>query len=252
MKKIILISFCFVFLLSLATACNEISYSFTQGEPVNIKLPCVDSNNDVCPDTISCQITSTHLLSGLDVVKNQSMDYNYNYVNYTFNSSQMDLVGNYQATVNCRGDSNSFSTFCYRVTQTGEIPTSSEGMIYLVLIVISCATLALVLFIGFGIDGSNYKSDVMGVLEGVNWRKYYKFGLWFIAYALAVWVSFLCYSTAESFLTSNPIITFFEMIFYILLSLGVPFAIGFTWMFFASLVKDVADQKLFDRGLSPR
>lgn len=105
-------------LLVLPLAFATPDYIFKQNEEVDLKIPCYDENNNLCDNNTLCYLTINNPKEE-NIIKNASMDYQYNYYNYTINHTNLNLIGDYSCFVNCIGNYSGFTSFIIEITPTG-------------------------------------------------------------------------------------------------------------------------------------
>ena len=118
-------------LLSLTLVSAAYSFNVEINKPYNLKIPCVDSNGTICPNTVLCSLTLIH--NNDDLVKNATMTWNYNYYNYTINETYLTNLGTTEGIVNCN---NGFTRFNILVTNTGEDPATDIFTIFIYILFI--------------------------------------------------------------------------------------------------------------------
>ena len=120
MNKTILLGIVLVLLVLPFVSGNEASYHFEKDTTTDLKVPCVTETNTYCADSTTCTITVNYP-NGSNLINNASMNFTDSYFNFTLNSSAINTNGLYFAAVNCIGESdNGFTTFYFRVTETGK------------------------------------------------------------------------------------------------------------------------------------
>jgi len=195
-----------IMLLSLVFASP--SFIFQKDQPASINIPCFDENNSFCNNSTTCQITifdpDTEIL-----ISYQNMTFNTNYYNYSLNSSQTSELGDYTVNILCEGSRDGFSTFTFRVTPNGEIPSTATAFFYIILLMI------IVTGITAGIIGVKRANSI--------WLRY---AYICFVYLLLIAISFIAWKMATDFITSNTFIGgFFHIIFRILMVFLMPFVL---------------------------
>ena len=223
---------------------------FEKGSNISIKETCYN-NGDYCSSNASCNLTVFNPENNL-IVNNSLMTNNIYYHNYTINGNDVNISGDYRYNILCKDgvfvNSNSFN---FLVTPSGTNPSSAQASLYIVLLIIAIVLFIGLLWIGFGIDGSNQVND-LGYVQ-VNYKKYVKFGVFTLSYVVLVWLFFLSWKISENFLFLEFTTTFFRMITLILLGVGGPLFIGIViFLMILGFVKDSQLEKLSKRGLKPR
>lgn len=216
---------------------------FKSGDPIELLQTC--ANCSYINITMVTAPNSSIILSDVEMDKSGVR------FNYTLNPQQS--IGTYQ--VCGYGDPDGYNEiWCYgfEITITGSRPSIAQGLIFVILLLVSSMAFITMIFIAFNIDDERFNMDsITGKVIGINWKRYYKNGCIIMAYALAIWISHLGRSIAENFLNSTSLAIFFKTIFYILMGLAAPLLVMYTVMFFVSFITDKKTQKLLDRGLQP-
>ena len=123
-------------------------YVYRQNDVVDLTISCFDGTNNYCSDTTNCNITIFYPNSTL-LVNNQKMSYGVSYYNYTIQSNQTKVVGEYSVVAACFDVENGYSTFNYDITPSGNKDvTQAESIILFipVLIIIIIAFFFIFLF----------------------------------------------------------------------------------------------------------
>lgn len=224
---------------------------YEQDTDIDLKVTCVNENTGgYCSSTATCNITIYNPDSTL-IVSNALMDDNTAYYNYTLNATYSNQLGDYSGNILCIDGSNSQTQdFTFLITPSGKENTTAQGIIYAGTLFVSLILFILCIVIYFKIDGNNYL-DFGGLLK-VNFNKYIKYGMFFLAY-LMLWItSFFAWSLAQNFLFIGFMSGLLRVIYISLTVLLVPF---FLMTFLFALVKWLTDlklHKLYERGLKPR
>ncbi len=121
MKKLMLL----FLLLLLPVAVAQTSFTFPESTPTDLKVSCFNENNSLCDTTTECLLTIDYP-NATNLIKNESMTYNFNYFNFTLNENQTTPSGEYSVSVACQGQEVGFTTFTYEVNPTGIRPSESR------------------------------------------------------------------------------------------------------------------------------
>jgi len=137
-----------------------------------------------------------------------------------------------------------------RVSQGGNTPTPEETSLlgYLFFAAIIFWILCL---IGYNTINDKHEYDIGGNLISVNFNKYIKMGLGFLAYLFTIIITFMAWKMSIKFLTFNFAFIIFDTIFTIL---WISVIIVFVALIPVTIIKVVGDMKLWDlanRNLKP-
>lgn len=142
---------------------------------------------------------------------------------------------------------NGTESYQFTVRGNGSQPTTTEGMIYVVVIFICTLLLFLSLWGVFGIKGGNVVDENGSVLH-VNNLKYLKIFLVAMAYTLLVILAYFGMNLSYNFSSFNLATSIFNWIFTILMSGILPFlSLLFVFMVI-KFAKDLKIQKILDVG----
>jgi len=140
MKKII-IAMMIIMIISIVGAAT-----YKQGEDINLKVPCTNAGS-YCSDSSICNLTTMYPNETI-LLNNQEMTNQIAFHNYTFNASDINIVGEYKNIMMCKdGAYNGTSTFTFDITLSGtEEPEGKSYILVGILIIIfgvSCVFLYL-------------------------------------------------------------------------------------------------------------
>lgn len=131
--RIILALFVFCFFVLINNVNAEPAYTGVQGENMDLKVSCFDTDNDFCDDATDCEIT-IFKPDQLVLVNNQSMEYMGTYFNYSLSSDQNDDIGVYSAVVRCEGSTIGYTTFNYEIVE--KRGSFLQSYLYIIIIII--------------------------------------------------------------------------------------------------------------------
>lgn len=177
-------------LLLLITISSASAMIFQQNAGGDIKLSCIN-NNTYCNENTTCWIT-VFMPNNAVLVNQQNMTNQNNYHNYTLNSSQTSILGDYNLQVVCLDNSTNetgYSSYVYKITPNGSEPTSAQGSFSLgILFLIICLTFF------FGFVGFKMMDN----------EKLFPIGLFFfvLAIILSIYGMYLGVMYSQSYLTS--------------------------------------------------
>ncbi len=111
------------------------SFFIEQNKDFDLKISCFDNDNNFCDVTTICTIT-INLPNSTTTINNQNMTFNPSFYNYTINSSDLNVRGEYTVITNCVGTTSGFQTFSFGVTMDGFVREPNIAL-YLSLILLS-------------------------------------------------------------------------------------------------------------------
>ena len=126
-KLIYLITFIlFISLVSAAT--------YEQSTRLNLRVPC-SNNETACSPSSTCEITILKPDAEI-LIDNQSMiNSGSGIFSYSLSADETAILGEYEVVVFCQdGSENGFSTFTYKITETGEEGGNYRVAIYIIII----------------------------------------------------------------------------------------------------------------------
>lgn len=243
MNKIWLLGIVFLFFISVFSVNAENFGTFSFEQPINII--------QTCTTCTYVNITSITAPNSTLLVGNAPMSKYGSKFNYTLPGQS--TVGQY-IVCGVGNVGGHVTDWCYvfYVTKTGTTSSTAQSIIYFILLAISVGLFILCMVISFNIDPSKYNKD--GLTErftGINWKRYYKYAAWCIAYLMAVWMMNLCYEISQDFLKSGFITEFFRVFYFILLALAFPLFVYLCVMVIIALVADKKAEGYIKRGLQP-
>lgn len=244
MKKLFATLFIAVFLISMASAA---SYTFRNGEDVNFRFRCFDGSGEFCGGT-SLVTISIEAPNGTNVFDNSSMTGNPTFFNHTLPTEDNGI---YSSIIFAPGNANTTTEFTYKVTNTGEELTTAGSTLFFGIFVI-----ALILFLiclgGFiKIPYDNPRGDDRLII-GIQHLKYLKILMGYFSYLFLMFISFLLWTTAKSYLFLNVAELWFRLIFWALLGTLFPLTVAFVIFGFIRFAKDKNIQRGIRRGIPVR
>lgn len=124
MKYTFLTLFIVLSLMSIVSA--EPSFTVEQNSITDLKISCFDINNTVCTSATPCRIT-VHYPNLTNMISDKNMTFTTPYYNYTLNTNNTAVKGEYQTIVTCEGQvEDGFSVFTYLVNPTGIRPSAER------------------------------------------------------------------------------------------------------------------------------
>jgi len=138
------------------------SLSYPPDAIADIKVSCFDIQNDLCADSVNCNITAVYP-NGTLFIDEQEMSYNANYFNYT-TPSELKTKGEYNAVVSCEsGTTYGYITFSFYVTNYPVISGSSNQGLVAIGILASSLFISII-FMTMGFKFSNKPIAVFFIL----------------------------------------------------------------------------------------
>ena len=241
-KKIFLLIFVGLFLISFTCAAQQSLGYFKQGECLQL----IQSHGNTTYNNISFvyQTNDATLYNISDQMTKVGTFYNYTFCNTS-------LVGEY--IVNGFGDPDGVRTswiYNFWITPTGRKLETSDSITNLVLTAISLILFLLCLWGGIALPFKNNRNDEGGIIS-VQKLKYFKVGLIFLSYVFFVWMLNLILALSTNFSILTQYTKFFEVIFSVMNAMSYPIFV-FMLIIMAILAwKDLQLKKLLQRGLSP-
>lgn len=226
MKRLFI--FILLIVLSVGTASAE-SFVFAKNSNIDYWFRCFDANGNYCTSTTPLVI-NVQDPSGANALNNVSMTWNPTYYNVTLPTN---YTGIYSAIISSPNQ-NLTSTFTYRVTPNGELPTTGQAFFY-----ISLLTL-LVFF--FCIIFWAHMQDQSHLAR--FW--------WFAFMWIPIWaILFVGWNMADSFLSSQGAISAVLYVCWLVIGVAYPFfLLGLVLYTFYWIYKQKQIQDLINRGFT--
>lgn len=251
MNEIKLISGLIIMLLLVPLIVSaESAYTFKSGGKIDLKVPCVNDDGSFCSIDTNCTITIVDPNSVL-IIDGQNMSFNVEYFNYSLDTTQSVTLGEYPTRVSCLGISdNGFTTFNFEVTPSGTNPSTGQSFMYIFFLLVSIILMIMCIVGSVNINGQN--EFHMGKLLSVNFNKYIKIGLGFLAYLFLLITFHLLWQISAKFLWLDIATTLFEKLYLTLWILLLPVFIAFVAVALIKWMIDIRLEKLSVRNLGPR
>lgn len=229
-----------VVVLTPFTAAADPAFIFREFDDIDLKISCIDENQTWCSANTPCQININYPNSS-NLVKNGSMTFNEQFYNFSLNHTETSPVGEYASTVSCQGTAeDGFATFTYEITKTGTKPTTAQGILYFVAVMVCGFLFALSLMGAIKIPWKNNR-DEFGSVVGLNDLKYAKLALWFMSYTLLIIITFLMWNITHGFFAFDLAARIFKWMFFTLMALFIPMI---AIMFITMIVRIIRDKKI--------
>lgn len=249
MKKLYLLLFMSLFLLSFTSAVNECgndnSYlgTFKQSDTTTLRQTCN-----------SCSYVN---LSGITYPNSTNIHYNFpmikSGVDYSFDFLNTTQLGCYSYSV--YGDKGGVLTtenIDFKITQSGLAQTTGGSIVYI-------AVLGLLIFLFFlnsvgiaKLPGGNSRADSGNVIS-ISVLKYLKSTLFVVGWGLIISILFISSNIAEAYL-GHSFSNFLFQLFKIVASWQIILLVVMLWIIYVvvNIFKDIKLKQFFDRGYVPQ
>jgi hypothetical protein len=209
-KLLFLLIFVFVFVFSSVSA--ESSFIYEKGSSPNFKVSCFNEDKQVCGVGTDCYLTVFNPDSVL-LIDDGLMSNNGQFYNYSFSNSETNSLGDYSALVYCTGSTETFGSFIYEVTNSGEKPLDSAGTNWVAIIL----ALGILTFM-YGYFAVNLKESKLQ-----NLKSY----IFLVSLVNALFLVVIAYMVSLN--PSDPLS--YTIIGFTILSVNVLAFIVFVWMY---------------------
>lgn len=248
--KIILAAFVLIFLVLPLVSAVEPNYNFRKETQVDLKRPCIN-NGTWCSGSASCNLTITDP-DNLLLINNNLMTNQISYHNYTLNETQTFKLGIFKVDMVCTDVGlNGAETFYYQISQTGTTPTTSQGILYVIIIIFASIFALLFLYFGVTLDGNDGR-NIDNELIFINIFKYFKLLFILLSYLCIVWISWMLYQLSLAYFNIEIGTNVFKVIFYFLFWPLFPIIILIFAGTIYKMVIDISKWKLMGRGVTVR
>ncbi len=210
------------------------------GVPLDVKEQCFN-NGTYCAPTALCNVTIFYP-NQTTLIDNQPMTNTTSVHNFTLDGIQVESLGLYQVAAICKdGAVNGADTFFFRITPTGTVLSTAQGIIYLLVLLLATGLFCLSLLGAILIPFQNIRNEDHKVVQ-FNDLRYIKIFLWWMAYAFLTSIAFLMWNLTLGFLSFNVASNFFEWVWKAL-------AVSF-WPIFVVFVLTILINFLMSRRLN--
>jgi hypothetical protein len=224
---------------------------FKQGEPVTLKKPVYMSNNALANSSTNCTLLVTAPDEDI-VTSNVPMINNAGVFQYGINGSLINQSGSYSAYMSCvSGSDYGFKSFSFLVTPSGTEPSTSQGVMYSIILIVVVILFILSVLGGVSID-NKHVYDVGGKLVEINYSGHLRFVLFFVSYLLLIFIVFLAHQITLNFFTLGFAAAVLSTINIFLWALLAPVFVTVVIMMFVKWMLDLKLEKLSIRNLKPR
>jgi len=213
------------------------------------KGDCIDLYQ-TCPSCSYVNLTTIKYPNVNVDVMNVAMTQNGTEYNYTFCNT--NEIGEYFYTV--KGDKDGTVTteiISFKVNYLGKELTTSQAIIYFVLIIVIILIFAGTFF-GIGFLPKSNSQDEQGRILQINYLKYLRSALWFFEWMLFIAILYLTSNIAFAFLQEEMFAQFIFTLFRI--TFGITPLIVILWMvwFFVKFFEDKQFKRMLERGIFPQ
>lgn len=252
-NKILIFLFMSIFIISLVNAASTITSQsigvYKQNQPLDLIQSC---NNDtsICD---SCNLSTIKLPDSTTLLEDRSMqkrtDLATPYFNLTLNSTQTNILGEYLVNGICFSGVEVLNfVYTARINKTGEILSTSQGLVYVVFLG------AAIFFFMLSLYGSiklpwGHQRDEEGKVVTINDLKFVKMFLIAITYIMLMFIFGILYNLTDSFLFLTSPSFFFYWLFWIMLSFLYPIIVFIFLIVIFIFWDNVRKKALLTRGL---
>lgn len=197
----------------------EPAYIFAQDQDANLKFSCTNENGYPCESTYACNITVQYP-NGTLLIDNQEATRNPSYYNITLPDTSTLGFHQYQSFCHNATKAGTSDELYFLVNLTGEEFTTGKAVLYIFVLIISVVGFLLVLYGAIRLPWDNRRDDE-GMVVSMNDLKYVKLFLWFFAYIMLLFISFLT-ANVTKFLQMGVASGFFDFVHLFLLVFTFP------------------------------
>jgi len=239
-----------ILLLFVTPIIADESFIFKQGQASTLEIPIFEYDITKCV-TCSCEI-SINSPNGTNLVRSDNAVLTDYFAIFTLNETHTADLGVYSGEIHCsNGVDNGASTFEYLITYSGSELSTAEGIVYVIVFVVSLLLFTLCLIGAIKIKWSRLSNTGGNTLE-FNDLRYVKLVLWFVSYLLLIWIAFLSMGISQNFLFLNGASTLFNVIYTSLLIAIFPIMVVLVIVGGINIAQDKKYQKALQRGLPYR
>ena len=228
---------------SLASA--ELIFKY-RGE-INLRVPC-SYNGTFCDSTAICNLTVMYPNDSVMVENVQMTNAGNGTPNYTLPDDE--TIGTYSSHAYCcQAASCESTTFNFQITKSGSELSTSQGIIYVIVLIIAIGLFFACMYGAFKIKWGNIWDVDNRSIISINDFKWVKLICIVFSYILFMWVIWLIYGVTENFLYMEFAARFFYMVFWILLAFLFPVLVVSVILCLVVWFDDRKMDKLIKRGL---
>jgi len=224
----------FVIALMFGLMINMVGAVYEKSSQIDLKI---DTNESNCNITIQYPNTT-------NIVVNEIMDMHVGYANYTINSTQTEVIGEYQYFSNCGSDT-------FRLTYSGKELSSASSTFYIVLFATFIFLFLITLF-GIGKLPDKNATDQEGTIMKISYLKYLRNVLWFVLWMFIVAILYIVSNISFAYLEDTLVANFFFNMFKFSLGLTLPIVIIWVVYLLAQIIDDKNIRAMWERGMFPQ
>lgn len=233
--------FAFLLLVPLTSALTP----HEQGEVLNLRVP-FEVDGAAASPSATCNLTMQFPNSTDYVVDSSMTNQNNGYFNISLD--QTETLGLYQWTAFCCDGASCAAGYGeVQVTPSGTIPTTAQGILYFVTLLVVFIVFGLTLYGAITIKWGNPTSAETGKVVSVSDLKYVKVGLWVVAYLFFVFIMAIMKGITGNFLVFNDAFKFFEIVLEVSLILIYPILIAGAWIVIFNVFADKKTYSFLER-----
>ncbi len=215
--------FALVLLSTLTFMSAQANFIFQQDTEIDLKIACFDENNNLCNSSVTCNITILRPNHQV-IINNQEMTFNTAFYNITLNTTDTSVLGEHSSIGVCTGTTTGFSTFTFEVTPSGDVLSTSEGIVYLIFIIVALILLSVLLTASFMIPFAHPRT-MEGQISSINNTRWIKISAIVLSYVTTMWLFGLMNQLTRNYLFLEAPGEFFFYLYYVMLSLLFPLVI---------------------------
>lgn len=224
---------------------------FKRLETGDLRFSCfIEESGIICNEDYLCNITVKYPNNSI-MLNNVQSTRNPSYYNASIIDTSVIGYHQYQSFCTNGTDAGYSDKQYFLITPTGSEPTTTQGILYFIILLVSIGLFILSLYGAINIPWKNNRSPD-GIIVGVNSLKYVKVSLWFVSYMVLLWVSYILWGINRSFLFSEFTGEIFKFIFYALMSSALPLFVLTTFVLITAWIKDSKITEFLSRGLVMR
>ena len=240
MKKILLIIIG-MFLISFISALTLPQYS-----TIELKAPCT-FNGTNCLGSATCTINIIYP-NGSYMFENSSMS-NTGTGMVNINLSDSSVLGDYLAPMNCcQNGECAIGNVDFSITRSGQELSINQSIIYFIVLIASFLIFILCLYGAIRIPYKNARNNE-GEIINITYLKYVKIFLFFMGYLLLIFRVNILIGMSDSYLHLGIALTFFKVIYFILLVGLLPLIVFSLFIMIVNILKDKKLHEIITMGL---
>lgn len=238
-KKLFLLLFAILLVLPFITSAQDSLGTFRINTCVNLI--------QTCSNCTSNNITSILFPNSTQILGLSSMTVNGSIYNYTF--CQNNTLGTY--TVNGIGNPNGVSeiwVYTFDTTPTGNVFNSSQGLLYLFMLIVFIGLFLFSLYSATSIQAGNVRNEDGEIIQ-INWRKYLKIFAGGLAYMFFVVIIWLAWNLSFAYLQMRGLSTIFRYLYRLTFAITIPVGLLTVTLSIIAFLHDKKIQEALQRGI---